>query len=286
MAEVAQVVVGEEVVVEVGVANVAGVIEPGVVTVDDLGIGLPLLPVLGLLEGLEEGGLGLGDLGGVLDGLGGLALEHGGLQVEDGRLQVGHDGVLQPGVGGPESQAVGDVAHGLELAVGIDILVGALDPGEGVAELVLGGVDVGVAVVVVAELVLQSPDVMITMSLSEDPDRESTISYAYLSGKLVRGEARESVGRGVDGRGGGDGNDGGLVLGLGGGLHGDGGGGQALGGVGDGGEAGGGVVGEAVGVGIEAAGVSPVVSGVDQDGLGLLLLGSMAHCQDGGNNQL
>ena len=58
-----------------------------------------------------------------------------------------------PGVDSPESKAVGDVADALELSVGIDVLVAAADTDVGVSSLLLDRVQVGVAVVEVAQLI-------------------------------------------------------------------------------------------------------------------------------------
>merc|ERR1712183_664400 len=47
-----------------------------------------------------------------------------------------------------------NIFHSLELTIGINIGVGSLDTTVGVSHLLLGGVDVGVAVVQVTELIL------------------------------------------------------------------------------------------------------------------------------------
>merc|ERR1719273_2631063 len=134
------------------------------VAVDDGGV-TPLA-----LQGGVGGQVGLagGDhLGGVLDGLGGDTGEDGGdqgLGVEGGgdAVEDGGDGEGEVGGGGDgesrvlhtEAGSVGDVADGLEDAVGVDVGVSAGDAAVGVAHFLFDGVEVGVAVVEVAELVL------------------------------------------------------------------------------------------------------------------------------------
>ena len=58
-----------------------------------------------------------------------------------------------PGVNSSESKSISDIGHGLELAVGIDVLVSTADSDVAVADLVLDRVQVGIAVVEVTQLV-------------------------------------------------------------------------------------------------------------------------------------
>ena len=58
-----------------------------------------------------------------------------------------------PGVNSSESESISDIGHGLELAVGIDVLVSTADSDVAVADLVLDRVQVGIAVVEVTQLV-------------------------------------------------------------------------------------------------------------------------------------
>ena len=112
---------------------------------------------LGGLDSGEVGGLGLGDLGSVNGGDEGLRVEGGGdkrLGVEGGgnkRLGVEHG---ESGVSHTESSAISDILDPLELVVGINIGVSTADSGVGVADLVLDGVQVAVAVLEVAKLIL------------------------------------------------------------------------------------------------------------------------------------
>merc|ERR1719234_154022 len=114
---------------------------------EDGGVGLTLLPLLG------SGG---GELGGDQ----GLGVEDGGherLRVEGGgnqRLWVedGSDGKTR--VSDAESGSVSNVLHLLENSGSVDVRVSALDSSVGVSDLLLGRVQVGVAVVQVAELIL------------------------------------------------------------------------------------------------------------------------------------
>merc|ERR1719234_1361146 len=132
---------------------------------EDGGVGLTLLPLLGSGgggggNGGKGGGGGLGNLGGELGGDQGLEVEDGGherLGVEGGgnqRLWVedGSDGKTR--VSDTESGSVSNVLHLLENSGGVDVRVSALDSSVGVSGLLLGRVQVGVAVVQVAELIL------------------------------------------------------------------------------------------------------------------------------------
>merc|ERR1719464_546093 len=136
---------------------------------EDGGIGLTLPPLSGLggLHSGQVGSSGLDDLRGVLDGLGGdsgedrgdqgLGVEGGGnqgLRVEGGGNSVIDWGHGQPGVSNTESQTISNVFHSLELAVGVNIRVSTGDSSIGISDLLLDGVDVGISVVQVAELVL------------------------------------------------------------------------------------------------------------------------------------
>jgi hypothetical protein len=113
---------------------------------------VPLGTVLGLLEGGEELELGGGNLRGVSNGQGSDSLVDG-CDGKVGVLEGGGDGKVG-GAGDPEAKVVGDVVHTLVNVVCVDVLVAAGDTGVGVADLLLGRVDVGVAVVHVAELIL------------------------------------------------------------------------------------------------------------------------------------
>merc|ERR1719234_2422215 len=122
---------------------------------EDGGVGLMLLPLLGGgggggSNGGKVGGGGLGNLGGELGGDQRLRVEGGGNQrlwVEDGS-----DGKTR--VSDAESGSVSNVLHLLENSSSVDVRVSTLDSSVGVADLLLGRVRVGVAVVQVAELIL------------------------------------------------------------------------------------------------------------------------------------
>merc|ERR1719348_2253323 len=122
---------------------------------EDGRVGLTLLPLLGSglgsgSNGGKVGGGGLGNLGGQLGGDERLGVEDGG----DQRLGVEGGGDGKTGVSDAESGSVSDVLNLLENSCGIDVRVSTLDSSVGVADLLLGRVQVGVAVVEVAELIL------------------------------------------------------------------------------------------------------------------------------------
>merc|ERR1719145_164513 len=129
---------------------------------EDGGVSVTSLSVSGLGGGNsgEVSGLGLCDLWGVLDWLWGNSVIDWGNQ----RFWVegwGNKGLWVEGWGNWETRvsdtetcAVSDVFYSLELTVGVNIGVSTGDSSVGVADLVLGGVDVGVSVVQVTELIL------------------------------------------------------------------------------------------------------------------------------------
>lgn len=104
----------------------------------------PLGAQLGLFELGEEISLGSGNLGGVgwsrksVDGLG----------------KVGNWSNWELGGLDTESKAISNVVGGLGEAVGINVAVGSSDTSIGVSSLLLGRVDVVVAISVVGELIL------------------------------------------------------------------------------------------------------------------------------------
>jgi hypothetical protein len=117
----------------------------------------PLHNGLSGLHGGQMGSPGLSHLGGVLDRLGSDPSVNRGdqrLGVEDGGDTGVDGGDRQAGVSSTEAKSIGDVSHLLELTISVNIGVGAGHAAVGVAHLLLGAVDVGVAVVQVAELVL------------------------------------------------------------------------------------------------------------------------------------
>ena len=112
-------------------------------------------------------GLGLSDLGSVFNRLGsdsGVDWGNWKLWVEGGsnwkvRVEGGSDkgfGVehRKARIGDAESSSVGDVLDSLELTVGVNVGVSSGDSAVGVADLLFGRVQVSVAVVQVAELIL------------------------------------------------------------------------------------------------------------------------------------
>ena len=129
---------------------------------EDGGVSVTSLSVSGLGGGNsgEVSGLGLSDLWGVLDWLWGNSVIDWGNQ----RFWVegwGNKGLWVEGWGNWETRvsdtetcAVSDVFYSLELTVGVNIGVSSGDSSVGVADLLLGRVQVGVAVVQVAELIL------------------------------------------------------------------------------------------------------------------------------------
>merc|ERR1719222_1462763 len=107
-------------------------------------VSLPLLPLgnggdSSLLGGvgLSEGSLGLGNLGGV-----------------NGSNAVVDRGHGETRVGDTEASSISDILDLLQDSVGIDVRVATVHATVGVAGLSLGRVQVGVAVVQVAELIL------------------------------------------------------------------------------------------------------------------------------------
>merc|ERR1719474_1571619 len=131
------------------------------------GVSLTLLTLAGLGGGNsgQVGGLGLGNLGGVLHGLRGHAGvdgRHQGLGVEGGGHQglgvelrgdtVVDGGNGQTGVHGAETGTIGNIGDGLQLAVGVNVAVATGHTAVGVSNLVLHAVEVGITVVEVAEL--------------------------------------------------------------------------------------------------------------------------------------
>ena len=126
---------------------------------EDGWVGLTSLPLSGLggLHSSQVSSSGLDDLRGVLDGLGGDSGEDRGdqgLRVEGGGNTVIDWGHGQPGVSNTESQAISNVFHSLELAIGVNIRVSTGDSSIGISDLLLDGVDVCISVVQVAELIL------------------------------------------------------------------------------------------------------------------------------------
>merc|ERR1719225_422564 len=122
-----------------------------------VGLTLPSLSGLGGLHSGQVGSSGLDDLGGVLDGLGGDSGEDRGdqgLGVEGGGNSVIDWSHGQSGVSHTEAQTIGNIFHSLELAIGVNVRVSTGDSSVGVPDLLLDGVDVGVAVVQVSELIL------------------------------------------------------------------------------------------------------------------------------------
>merc|ERR1719234_976032 len=122
---------------------------------EDGGVSLTLLPLLGGGgggggNGGKVGGGGLGNLGGELGGDQGLGVEDGGN--ERLRVEGGSDGKTR--VSDAESGSVSNVLHLLENSSSVDVRVSSLDTSVGVSDLLLGRVQVGVAVVQVAELIL------------------------------------------------------------------------------------------------------------------------------------
>merc|ERR1719275_411169 len=110
-------------------------------------VSLPLLPLgnggdSSLLggEGLSEGSLGLSDLGGINGGNGSNAIVDRG----DGETRVSDT----------EASSISNILDLLQDSVGIDVGVATVHATVGVAGLSLGRVQVGVAVVQVAELIL------------------------------------------------------------------------------------------------------------------------------------
>ena len=126
---------------------------------EDGGLGLTSLPLTGLggLHGSQVSGSGSNNLRGVLDRLGGDSIEDRGNQrlgVEGGGNSVIDWSNGQSGVSHTESQTIGNVFHSLELPVGVNIRVSTGDSSIGISDLLLDGVDVGVSVVQVSELIL------------------------------------------------------------------------------------------------------------------------------------
>merc|ERR1712045_1091105 len=135
------------------------------------------------LQGLHVGGLGSLHLRGVLG-------SHRELRVEDRSNSVIDRSYGQPGVRHPEAEIIRHIFHSLEVTVGVNIGVGSLDPAVGVPDLLFGGVDVGVTVVQVTQLVLSvelTPNRVWSRSSNGSSSRSSSVGHHCLS----------SVGKGV-----------------------------------------------------------------------------------------
>ena len=148
---------------------------------EDGGLGLTPLPLSGLggLNSSQVSSSGLNDLRGVLDGLGGdsiedrgdqgLGVEGGGdkrLGVEGGGNSVIDRGHGQPGVSDTESQTISNILHSLELTIGVNIRVSTGDSSIGISDLLFDGVDVGISVVQVSELILNKENIIQILSVS------------------------------------------------------------------------------------------------------------------------
>ena len=162
---------------------------------NDGGISITPLPLSrGSLGSLYEGKVsssGLSDLRGVLYRLrGNSSVNRGnqGLRVEfrGNSIIDGCNG--QPGVGGSKAEGISNIGDLLELTVGVNIAVTTADTTVGVSDLVLDGIEVAIAVVQVAKLVLG-------MELASDCVGCSVRSVGSSIGSSVRGVA--SVGEGV-----------------------------------------------------------------------------------------
>ena len=158
---VGKTVVGKTVVGKGGVVDEGGGGgEDSGVSSDDSGISLGLTPLPLDLGGLNKGnvgGLGLSNLGGIDNGLrGDSSVDRGdkGLGVEGGSNSGVDRGNGQTGVLGSEAKGIGNIVDNLELAGGVDVRVSSAHSGEGVSDLLLLGVEVGVSVVDVLELIL------------------------------------------------------------------------------------------------------------------------------------
>ncbi len=173
----------------VGESGIAGGVASGIGqgSVGEDGLSLTLLAAGGLIESSLELGLGGGNLSGVLDGLGGDAS----VDWSDWELKgrdLGH-GRGDGEVGGldAEAQGIGDVVHTLGDAVGINVAVGASHTTVDVADLLLGRVDVGVAVVDVAEFVL-------SLELAGGSNQRSRDDRGGSQGSRDGGGGRSSIG--------------------------------------------------------------------------------------------
>ena len=152
----------------------------------------PSLTGLGGLHSSEMGSSGLNDLRSVLHWLRGNAVKHGGdkrLGVEGRGNSVIDWGNGEPGVSNTEAESISNVLNSLELTVGVNIRVSTGDTSVGVAHLLLHGVDVGVAVVQVSELVL---GVELTSSVVRSV-RSSSVGVARVGvGNLATGSRKQS----------------------------------------------------------------------------------------------
>merc|ERR1712088_900327 len=135
------------------ISHCSSVVGESVAVVSKTGIGIGVAVVSGVGHGvvggesLGKGGLGLSNLSGVHGGDGELRVEGGSNTVVDrghGETRVSH----------AESSGIGDVLDLLKNSVGVHVGVTAGHTAVGVAGLGLGRVQVGVAVVQVAELIL------------------------------------------------------------------------------------------------------------------------------------
>jgi len=160
---------------------------------------------------LGDGGVGSGvlstgseDLGGLSNGLGSNSGEdgsHEGLWVEGGGNSVidGSNGELSVEFGSngetrilnTESKTISDVSDGLKNSIGVDIRVSSVDSSISVSDLLLHGVDVGVTIVEVSELILgvelASGSIVGSVSVGNGGSHGGGVSSGVNSGAVVKG---------------------------------------------------------------------------------------------------
>ena len=129
----------------------------------------PPFASLGGLHSSEMSSSGLNDLRSVLDRLRGDTVEDRGdqrLGVEGGGNSVIDWSHRQSGVSNTESQTIGNIFHSLERSSGVNIRVSTGDSSIGISDLLLDGVDVGISVVQVSELILNKENIIQILSVS------------------------------------------------------------------------------------------------------------------------
>jgi len=181
---------------------------------------------------LGDGGVGSGvlstgsqDLGGLSNGLGsnsgedggheGLGVEGGGNSVIDGSngelsVEFGSNGETR--ILNTESKSISDVSDGLENSGGVDIRVSSVDSSISVSDLLLHGVDVGVSVVEVSELILgvelASGGVVGSVGVSNGGSHGGGVGSGVNSGAVVEGaQVHGLIGGKAYGHKGGKGNE-------------------------------------------------------------------------------
>jgi len=153
---------------------------------------------------LGDGGVGSGvlstgseDLSGFSNGLGSNSCEdgsHEGLGIEgggNGELSFKGGGNGETRILNTESKTISDVSDGLKDSIGINIRVSSVDSSISVSDLLFHGVDVGVSVVEVSELILgvelASGSIVGSVGVGNGGSHGGGVSSGVNSGAVVKG---------------------------------------------------------------------------------------------------